>query len=120
LGGAVADWFGGWLSAQNNLKLDWGQVFGKVNSLIYTIDAADNVNLDMKLNCATAADAASLRTVLDGLKMAQQLSWGTQNPGLPNPYTAMNVDANDKQIGLKVSMAYSELTLAGGVSAPQQ
>jgi hypothetical protein len=119
IGGAVADWFGGWLSTQNNLKLDWGQVFLKVNSLIYTIDAADNVNLDMKLNCATAADAASLRTVLDGLKMAQQLSWGTQNPGHPNPYTAMNVDVNDKQIGLKISMAYSELALAG-VNAPQQ
>ena len=73
LGGAVADWFGGWLSAQNNLKLDWGQVFQKVDSLTYTIDAADNVNLDMKLNCSTPADATTLRQVLDGLKMAQQL-----------------------------------------------
>lgn len=119
LGGAVADWFGGWLSAQNNLKLDWGQVFLKVDSLTYTIDAADHVNLAMKLNCATPADAASLRQVLEGLKMAQQLSWTAQNPGHPNPYTAMNIDLHDKQIGLKITMAYSELTLASGVGAPQ-
>jgi hypothetical protein len=119
LGGAVADWFGGWLSSQNALKLDWGQVFQKVDSLIYTIDAADQVNLDLKLNCQTPADANSLRTVLDGLKMAQQLAWSAQNAGHANPYSAMNVDIHDKQIGLKISMAYSELTLASGVGAPQ-
>jgi hypothetical protein len=119
LGGAVADWFGGWLSTQNNIKLDWGQVFQKVDSLTYTIDAADKVNLDLKLNCATPTDAATLRQVLDGLKMAQQLSWAAQNPGHPNPYTSMNVDVHDKQIGLQITMAYSELTLASGVGTPQ-
>jgi hypothetical protein len=119
LGGAVADWFGGWLSTQNNLKLDWGQVFQKVDSLTYTIDAADKVDLKMKLNCSTPADAASLRQVLDGLKMAQQLAWDAQNPGHPNPYSAMNVDLHEKQIGLQITMAYSELTLASGVGAPQ-
>lgn len=119
LGGAVADWFGGWLSSQNAVKLDWGQVFGKVDSLIYTIDAADKVNLDLKLNCQTAEDANTLRSVLDGLKVAQQLSWANQNPGHPNPYTSMNVDVHDRQIGLQVAMAYSELTLASGVGASQ-
>ena len=119
LAGAVGDWFGGWLSGQNNVKLDWGQVFQKVDSLTYTIDAADQVNLDLKLNCATPADASTLRQVMDGLKMAQQLAWSAQNPGHPNPYTAMNVDLHDKQLGLKISMAYSELTLASGVGAPQ-
>ena len=119
LGGAVADWFGGWLSSQNNLKLDWGQVFQKVDSLTYSINATDQVNLDLKLNCATPEDAATLRQVLDGLKMAQQLAWSAQNPGRPNPYTSMNVDVHEKQIGLQITMAYSELTLASGVSAPQ-
>jgi len=119
LGGAVADWFGGWLSTQNNLKLDWGQVFLKVDSLTYTIDAKDKVNLDLKLNCASPTDATTLRQVLDGLKMAQQLAWEAQNPGHPNPYTSMNVDSHDKQIGLQITMAYSELTLASGVGAPQ-
>ena len=119
LGGAVGDWFGAWLSSQNNLRLDWGQVLQKVDSLTYSIDAADKVNMDIKLNCATPTDAATLRQVLDGVKMAQQLAWQIQNPGHANPYTAMNVDAHDTQIGLKITMDYSALTLASGVGAPQ-
>ncbi len=115
---AIGDWFSGWLSSQNSVRLDWGQVFQKVDSLTYTIDAADQVNLNLKLNCATATDASSLRQVMDGLKMAQQLAWSAQNPGHPNPYSAMNVDLHDKQLDLKISMAYSELTLASGVGAP--
>jgi hypothetical protein len=119
LGGAVADWFGGWLSTQNSIKLDWGQVFQKVDSLTYTISAEDKVNLDLKMNCTTPEDADSLHHVLDGLKMAQQLSWDAQNPGHANPYSSMNVSVREKQIGLKVTMEYSELTLASGVGAPQ-
>jgi len=120
LGGAVADWFGGWMSSQQNtLKLDWGQVFQRVDSLTYSIDITDKANLDVKLNCSTSADATTLRQVLDGLKMAQQLAWAAQNPGHPNPYAAMNVDVHDKQIGLQITMAYSELTLASGVGAAQ-
>jgi len=119
LGGSVADWFGGWLATQNNLKLDWGQVFQKVDSLTYSIDAKDTVNLDLKLNCATPGDAATLRQILDGLKMAQQLGWESQNPGQPNPYASMNVDVHDRQISLQIAMAYSQLTMAGGVNTPQ-
>jgi hypothetical protein len=119
LGGAVGDWFGAWLSSQNNLKLDWGRVFQKVDSLTYSIDAADRVNMDIKLNCATLADAATLRQVLEGVKMAQQFAWQAQNPGHANPYATMNVDAHNTQIGLKITMDYSALTLASGVGAPQ-
>jgi hypothetical protein len=119
LGRAVGDWFGAWLSSQNNLKLDWGQVFQKVDSLTYSIDAADKVNMDIKLNCATPADAATLRQVLEGVKMAQQLAWQMQNPDHANPYTAMNIDAHDTQIGLRITMDYSALTLASGVGAAQ-
>jgi len=114
VGSAVADWFGGWLAAQNSVKLDWGQVFSGVDSLTYTIEAASQVNLSMKLNCKTANDAATLRQILDGLKMAQQLSWATQNPGKANPYAAMDVDLHQQQIGLKISMDYSQLALAAG------
>jgi hypothetical protein len=87
--------------------------------MTYAIDATDKVNLDLKLNCQTPEDAATLRQVLDGLKVAQQLSWAQQNPGHPNPYTSMNVDVHHRRIGLQVVMAYSELTLASGVGAPQ-
>lgn len=114
LGGAVADWFGGWLSSQNTLKLDWSQVFQKVDSLTYSIDAADKVTVNIKLNCSTPQDASTLRQVLDGLKMAQQLAWTAQNPGHPNPYASMNVDSHDQQISVQLSLAYSELTVASG------
>jgi hypothetical protein len=117
LGRAVGDWFGAWLSSQNNLKLDWGQVFQKVDSLTYSIDAADKVNMDIKLNCATPSDAATLRQVLEGVKMAQQLAWQMQNPDHANPYTAMNIDAHDTQIGLRITMDYSALTLVSSVGA---
>ncbi len=114
LGKAVGDWFAAWLSGQNNLKLDWGQVLQKVDSLTYSIDAADKVSMDIKLNCATPSDAAALRQVLEGVKMIQQLAWQMQNPSQANPYAAMNVDAHNAQIGLKIVMDYSALTLASG------
>ncbi len=119
LGSAVGDWFGGWLSnQQTSLKLDWGQVFQKVDSLTYDIDVADKVKLNVKMNCASPQDATTLRQVLDGLKMAQQLTWANQNPGAPNPYEGMDVDLHDKQITLLVTMPYSDLALAGGVGTP--
>ena len=119
LGSGIADWFGGWLAGQNNVKMDWGKVFEKVDSLTYSIDMADKVGLDMKLDCATPEDARTLQALLEGLKTVQQLSWSAQNPGRANPYAAMNVDAHDKLIDLKITMAYSELALAGGVGTPQ-
>jgi hypothetical protein len=119
LGPAVGDWFGAWLSSQKNLKLDWGQMFQKVDSLTYSVDARDKVNMDIKFNCATPADAATLRQVLDGVKMVQQLAWQMQNPGHANPYAAMSVDAHDTQVALKITMDYSALALASGLGAPQ-
>ena len=83
LGAAVADWFGGWMANQNTLKLDWGQVFAKVDSLTYTIDVADKVNLAVKLNCSAPADASTLRQILDGLKMAQRLPGRRRIPIIP-------------------------------------
>ena len=117
LGAAIADWFSGWMSAQTTVKLDWSRVFEKVESLTYSIDAADKASLDLNLNCATAEDAATLRQLLDGLKMAQQLAWQAQNPGRDNPYQSMNVSLNDKQVGLQLTMAYSQLQLASGIGA---
>jgi hypothetical protein len=119
LGGAVGDWFGAWLSTQQNtLNLDWSKVFEKVDSLTYAIDIGDKVNLNVKMNCQTAQDATTLRQVMDGLKMAQQLTWEQQNPNQPNPYSAMNVEVKDKQIDMQVTMPFSQLTLAGGIGTP--
>jgi hypothetical protein len=114
---AIGDWFGSWLALQSTLKLDWPRVFEKVDSLIYGIDAADKVNLDMKLNCTTPEDAATLRQVLEGLKMAQQLTWQAQNAGRPNPYEAMNISLDGKQIALQITLGFAELQLTSGVGA---
>jgi len=114
---AVADYFAGWLSAQNSVKLDWSKVFAKVDSLTHSIDAADRVNLDMKLNCATPEDAATLRQVLDGMRLVQQYAWQAQNPGRKNPYEAMNVNLNQRQVGLQITSAYADLQVASGIGA---
>lgn len=116
LGPAVGDWFRGWMPSQENVKLDWGRVFQKVNSLIYSVQAGDKVNLDLKLDCASAEDAASLRQVLEGLKLAQQLAWQNQNPNRPNPYQAIEVGVNDREISMQVATGYSELEIANGVA----
>jgi len=71
----------------------------------------------MKLNCAAAEDAATLRQVLEGLKMAQQLAWQAQNAGRANPYEAMNVSLDGKQVALQITLGYAELQLTSGVGA---
>jgi hypothetical protein len=116
LGPAVADWFRGWMPNQGNLKLDWGQVFGDVNSLTYSVAAGDKVTLGLKMECKSAESAASLRQVLEGLKMVQQIAWDSQNPGKPNPYQAMNVGLESNQVSLSLTTGYAELELASGAA----
>lgn len=117
VGQAVGDWFRGWMPAQGTLKLDWSRVFEKVDSLVYTVDAGDKVNLNLKLDCATQEDAASLRQVLEGLKLAQQMAWQNQNPTRPNPYESVQVSQDSRQISLQLTTDYADLELAGGVGA---
>ena len=117
LGTAVGDWFAGWLASQNNLKLNWSQVFEKVDSLTYNIDATDKINTNLKLNCTTPDDAVALGKVLDGLRLAQQLAWQMQNPGRTNPYEQMTVNVSGKQIAMQLTMGYADLQVARGVGA---
>jgi hypothetical protein len=119
VGPAVGDWFRGWMPSQGNIKLDWSRVFENVDSLSYTVDASDKVNLDMQLNCKTEQAATSLRQILEGLKLAQQLAWQNQNPNRPNPFEAMDLGVSGRQISLKLTTDYSQLELAGGFGAPQ-
>jgi hypothetical protein len=114
MGPAVADWFRGWMPNQGSIKLDWGKVFGDVNSLTYSVNAADNVTLGLKMDCKTSDSAASLRQVLEGLKLVQQMAWDSQNPGKPNPYQAMNVGMQGNQVSLSLTTGYAELELASG------
>jgi hypothetical protein len=116
VGVAVADWFRGWMPNQGNLKLDWGKVFGDVNSLTYSVAAGDNVTLGLKMDCNSSQSAASLRQVLEGLKMVQKIAWDAQNPGKPNPYQAMNVGMDGNQVSLDLTTGYAELELASGAA----
>jgi len=112
MGPAVADWFRGWMPNQGNIKLDWGKVFGDVNSLTYSVEAGDKVTLGLKMDCKSSDAAASLRQVLEGLKLVQQIAWDSQNPGKPNPYQAMNVGMQGNQVSLSLTTGYAELELA--------
>jgi len=114
VGAAVGDWFKGWMPNQGNIKLDWNQVFGNVNSLTYSVAAANDVTLSLKMECASSEAAASLRQVLEGLKLIQQLAWDNQNPGKPNPYKDMSVGQDNNQVSLKLTTGYAELELASG------
>jgi hypothetical protein len=116
MGPAVADWFRGWMPNQGNIKLDWGKVFGDVNSLAYSVAAGDNVTLGLKMDCKSSDAAASLRQVLEGLKLVQQIAWDSQNPGKPNPYQAMNVGRQGNQVSLSLTTGYAELELASGAA----
>ena len=116
VGPAVADWFRGWMPNQGSIKLDWGKVFGDVNSLTYSVVAGDNVTLGLKMDCKSPESAASLRQVLEGLKLVQQIAWDSQNPGKPNPYQTMNVGLESHQVSLSLTTGYAELELAGGAA----
>jgi hypothetical protein len=116
VGPAVADWFRGWMPNQGSIKLDWSKVFGDVKSLTYSVAAGDNVTLGLKMDCKSSESAASLRQVLDGLKLVQQIAWDSQNPGKPNPYQSMNVGQDSNQVSLKLTTGYSELELASGAA----
>jgi hypothetical protein len=114
VGPAVGDWFRGWMPNQGSVKLDWAKVFGDVNSLTYSVAAADNVTLGLKMDCKSADAAASLQQVLQGLKLVQQMAWDSQNPGKPNPYQTMDVAMRGNQVSLSLTTGYAELELASG------
>jgi hypothetical protein len=116
VGSAVADWFRGWMPNQGNIKMDWSKVFGDVNSLTYSVAAGDDVTLGLKMDCKSSESAASLRQVLEGLKLVQKIAWDSQNPGKPNPYQAMDVGLESNQVSLKLTTGYSELELASGAA----
>jgi hypothetical protein len=112
VGAAVPDWFKGWMPNQGDLKLDWSQAFKSVEALTYGVDAGESVHLTVDMDCTTSADAASLRQVFDGLKLFQQLTWQNQNPGRPNPFKNLAIQANDKRVSIDMETPYSDAMAA--------
>lgn len=106
VGPAVVNWFKYLMPGQDSLELDWSQAFGDVRALAYSIDAAEQVHLALKLDCTTPAAAMSLRQLLDGLQSFQRLAWPTQHPHEPNPFQAVEVDSSGQRVNLKMTTPY--------------
>ncbi|HLY61683.1 MAG TPA: hypothetical protein VKV95_13130 [Terriglobia bacterium] len=109
VGPAITDWFKGWMPNQGNVQMDWKSTFQSVKVLSYSVQAADKVNLDVKLDCTSSQAAQSLTQVMQGLKLLQQMAWQNQNPKAPNPFQSLVVDRSDTQVRLNLTTQYSEL-----------
>jgi hypothetical protein len=116
--GAIADWFKGWMPSQGNIQMNWNQVFQGVETLSYSVNAGSMVDLHLELYCKSPEAATSLRQVLEGLKLAQQLAWQTQHPDQANPFSGMSVETNGGQIGVHLTASYDELNSVGPMGAP--
>ncbi len=110
---AVASWFKGWMPRQNDVELDWAKVFQGVNVLGYNIQTGNDVQLNLDLYCQSGEVAGSLRQVLEGLKLAQQIAWQNQNPNKPNPFQKMQLTQQGSQVGVTLVADYSEISGSG-------
>jgi hypothetical protein len=108
-GPGVADWFNGWMSNSGSVQLDWTKVFSNVTSLAYGIQTGSEVELSLKLNCSSDDAAMSLRQVLEGLKLAQQLAWQNQNPNQPNPFQGTDIELDGTEVSLQMAATFGQL-----------
>jgi hypothetical protein len=118
LGQAVAKWFKAWMPGEKNFQMDWSTAFKDVNALSYRIEAGDNVQLHVKLNCTSEQGASSVRQLLEGLKLIQQLAWHTMNPNQPNPFQNIEVEAANRQVSLNMTADYAALEHVGPLGKP--
>jgi hypothetical protein len=115
VGEAVPDWIQAWLPNQGNLQMDWAKAFRSVEALVYSVDAADKVRLDVKLDCTDDQSAENTRQVFEGLKMFQQMAWQNLNPNRPNPFESVEIARDGKRISLRMVTNYADLE---GMSVP--
>lgn len=113
LGPAVSKWFKAWMPGEKNLQMDWAAAFKDVRAISYDIKAGDNVNLNVKLDCASLQAASSVRQLLEGMKLVQQIAWQSSNPGQANPFQNVTVEAENRQVSFKLTAAYAALERAG-------
>lgn len=110
---AVASWFKGWMPTQNSVELDWTKVFQGVNVLGYSIQTGSDVHLSLDLFCKSDDLAGSLRQVLEGLKLAQQIAWQNRNPNQVNPFQKMELSQNGSQVGITLEATYADVSRSG-------
>jgi hypothetical protein len=112
-GVAVAKWFDAWMPSEKNLQMNWSSAFQNVRALSYQIQAGSNIDLSVKLECSDAQSAASLRQLIDGLKLIQQLAWEASNPSQPNPFENLDVQASENHVSFKLTADYAALERMG-------
>ncbi|MGH9355814.1 MAG: hypothetical protein ACRD10_06755 [Terriglobia bacterium] len=118
LGVAVSQWFKAWMPAEKNLQMDWASAFSGVNSLVYHVQASDNVQLNVILNCASNQAASSVRQLLEGLKLVQQLAWHAANAGQPDPFKDVEVQASGQKVSFRLTADYAALERTGQLGQP--
>jgi len=118
LGVAVSQWFKAWMPAEKNLQMDWASAFSGVRSLLYHVRAGDNVHLSVTLNCTSPQSASSVRQLLEGLKLVQQLAWHTANPNQPDPFQDLEVQAANQKVSFRLTADYAALEHAGPLGQP--
>ena len=103
---AVASWFRGWMPRQSAVDLDWAKVFQGVNVFGYSINTGNDIQLNLNMYCKTDQDASSLRQVMEGLKLAQQIAWQNQNPNTANPFQNMAFSETGSQLSISMVAQY--------------
>ncbi|TAM84728.1 MAG: hypothetical protein EPN47_01035 [Acidobacteria bacterium] len=106
---AVASWFKGWMPRQSAIDMDWNKVFQGVDALGYKIQTGSDIQLDLAMFCKSDEYAGSLRQVLEGLKLAQQIAWQNQYPSKSNPFQRMDLSQSGSQIGINVVANYGDI-----------
>jgi hypothetical protein len=109
VGDAVADFFRAWLPAQGEIQLDWGKAFQSVEALVYSVNTAADVRLDVKLDCTNDQSAESTRQVFEGLRIVQQMAWQSMNPGKANPFQGLEITRDRSRLSLKMATSYADL-----------
>jgi hypothetical protein len=112
VGSAIEDWFKVSMPVQKNLPVDLASVFRNVQSLGYNVEPTDKVQVNMQLNCTTAAAAGNLRQQFDALRLFQKVAWQRQYPNVANPFDGLTVSANDATMTLSMSTPYSAIEAA--------
>jgi hypothetical protein len=116
---AVASWFKGWMPRQSAVDMDWAKVFQGVDVLGYKVQTGGNIQLNLEMFCKSQEYAGSLRQVLEGLKLAQQIAWQNQYPNRANPFQSMELSQTGSQIGINIAANYSDVGGAGSPATSQ-
>lgn len=116
---AVASWFQGWMPRQSAVDMDWAKVFQGVDALGYKIQTGSDIQLDLAMFCKSEEYAGSLRQVLEGLKLAQQIAWQNQFPSKSNPFQKMDLSQTGSQIGINIEANYGDIGGAGSSPVSQ-